>query len=156
MNNMQEERLFPAPENILVDIHHPTFLQGYQTGRKWYVEDSEPLTDKQVVELLEKLFRENASKDAKTPSDHIYFYTGQLLGKISGSLIPRQPQEEEPLYMQQERFLARVVRDYGVQGPHLAESIQQLWAVHDHIAQTLDADDFDQMLRRGLEKRAIL
>jgi len=149
MTNIQENRIFPAPQTTLIDIHHPTFLQGYQTGRRWYFEDPEPMTDKRVVELLDDLFRE---RDTENPQEQLYFYAGHLLGKISGPYIPRQPHEEDPRQKHQERFLAKVTSGYGEEGGHLAEDIRQLWKIHARLTQRLDADDFDQLLRHGVEK----
>jgi len=152
MTDTQEGRIFPAPQTTLVEIHHPKFLEGYHNGRQWFFRDPEPMTDKHVVELLESLLQDMTTEDAEEAKELRYFYIGQLLGKISGSLLPRQPEEEEPSQKRQEHLLAKVIRDYGEQGPALAQSIQQFWDLHDQLAQALDADDFDQMLRRGAEK----
>jgi hypothetical protein len=161
MLETQKERLFlPASQTTLVDIHHPTFLEGYQEGRHRYFQDPEILTDKQVVEMLAFIFErdivEEVIEDTKAQEQDLYFCIGQLLGKISGPFVPLQPHEEQSLAMQQEHFLVKVSRGYGEQGQALSESIQQLWQVHDQLARTLDADDFDQVLCRGREKVVLL
>ncbi len=135
----------------LVDLHHPTFRKGYQQGRQDYFREQIILTDKMLVELLQCIFEQSQQDETPAREEGVYYSIGQLVGRMSGSVIPRQPHEDRTQDLQ-EAFLVKVQQEYGVRGPALISMIRQLWTMHDHLAQTLDAEIFGLMLRRGVEQ----
>jgi hypothetical protein len=135
----------------LVDLHHPTFRQGYQEGRQDYFRDQVVLTDKLLVELLQCIFEQSEQDEAPEREEGVYYSIGRLVGQISGCVLPRQPHEDRTQEMQ-EAFLVTVRQEYGATGQVLSDTIQQLWTMQDQLAQTLDADTFALMLSRGTEQ----
>jgi hypothetical protein len=133
---------------MLVNIYHPRFREGYQAGRQYYFQEQSILTDKELLECLQFVFEEEEGEEREA---NLYYSVGQLVGKMSGSVIPRHPHEDNTQELQ-ETFLIRVLQEYGVTGQALINSIRQFWAMQDQLAQTLDADTFEQMLHRGIEK----
>jgi hypothetical protein len=134
----------------LVDLHHPTFRKGYHQGRQDYFREPTILTDKTLVELLQCIFEESHQDEPPAREEGIYYSIGQLIGKLSGGVIPRQPHEDRTQDLQ-EAFLGKVQQEYGATGQALTSMIRQFWATHDQLAQTLDAESFEVMLSRGGE-----
>ncbi len=135
----------------LVDLHHPTFRKGYQQGRQDYFREQIILIDKTLVELLQCIFEQSQQDEAPAREEGIYYSIGQLVGKMSGCVIPRQPHEDRTQELQ-EAFLVKVRQEYGTTGQALTSMIQQFWTTHDQLAQRLDAETFELMLRRGVEQ----
>jgi hypothetical protein len=100
------------------------------------------------MECLQFVFEE---EDGKEREANLYYSVGQLVGQMSGGVIPRQADEDNTRDLQ-ETFLIKVLQEYGVTGQALIDTIRQFWATQDQLAQTLDADTFELMLHRGLEK----
>jgi len=139
MNNNQQQ---------LLAMSHPSFRGGYQAGRLYTFEKQVPLTDMQLVEDLQSLFQE---KEASKEIEAIYHTIGHLVGQMSAWVIPRQPSEDNTQAIR-DAFLTKFRQGSGARGSALVESIQQFWVLQDRLAQTLDADNFDQMLRNGVEE----
>jgi hypothetical protein len=135
----------------LIDIYHPMFRKGYQDGRKQYFQEKRVFTDKHLVELLQLGFEESEQEEEKDREEGVYYAIGRLMGQMSGCVIPQQPHEENP-QEPQEAFLAKVMQEYGVEGKALIGTIRQFWTIQDQLAQTLEADIFEQMINRGVEK----
>jgi hypothetical protein len=135
----------------LVDLHHPAFRKGYQQGRQDYFREQIILTDKTLVELLQCIFEQSQQDEAPDREEGVYYSIGQLVGKMSGCVIPRQPHEDRTQELQ-EAFLLKVRQEYGTTGQALVDTIRRFWTTHDHLAQTLDAESFELMLRRGVEQ----
>jgi hypothetical protein len=136
----------------LVEIQHPEFRKGYEQGRKMYFQDRVILTDKQLVESLEAIFEEDELDTAQTREESVYALVGQYVGRMSGCVIPRQPSEEGTPNAQ-EIFLDNFThRQIGTTKQALSEVIQQFWKLQDLLAEELDADDFDLMSRRGVDR----
>ncbi len=135
----------------LVDLHHPAFRKGYQEGRQYYFREQVILTDKTLVELLQCIFEQSQQDEGEKREIGVYYSIGQLVGRMSGCVIPRQPHEDGTQELQ-EAFLVNVGQQYGVTGQTLVAMIRQLWMMQDHLAQTLDAEAFELMLRRGVEE----
>jgi hypothetical protein len=136
----------------LVDIYHPLFREGYQKGRQYYFQEQDIFTDKQFVECLQFAFQNDSpQEDAKTREEHQYYAVGQLVGQMSGCIIPRQPHEDRTQNVQEE-FLATILQEYGPAGQALIDLIREFWELQDQLAQMLDADSFEQIHNRGAEK----
>lgn len=139
----------------LVDIYHPKFREGYQAGREQYFQENSVFIDKQLVELLQFILEEHVQEEAKVQDEGLYYSVGHLVGRMSGRAIPRQP-HKGGTQEQQEAFLAKVMQVHGATGNALVETIGQFWTIQDQLAQTLDAESFEQMLNRGEEKEEVL
>jgi hypothetical protein len=70
---------------------------------------------------------------------------------MSGSVIPRCAHEKN-IQDTENAFLLKIMQEHGVRGKSLIDTIRQFWATQDQLAQTLDADSFEQMLHRGIER----
>jgi hypothetical protein len=140
-----------STRQTLVDLHHPTFRKGYEIGRQDYFQEPMIFTDKMLVELLQCVFEQSQQDEAKDAEEGVYYSIGQLVGKMSGCVIPRQPHEDRTQDWQ-EAFLVKVRQEYGTTGQALISAIRQFWTTHDHLAQTLDAETFEMMLLRGVER----
>src|SRR5579864_2808973 len=138
-------------QQTLVDIYHPKFREGYQMGRQHYFREQSTLTDKDLVECLQFFFEGISLEQAEKSQEELYHAIGRLMGQISGRVIARQPHEDNTQDLQ-EAFLVKVKRAYATAGPALIDTISQFWATQDHLAQELDADTFEQMINRGVEK----
>jgi hypothetical protein len=146
--NDREKSNSGTTRQILINIYHPRFREGYQAGRHHYFQEPSILTDKELMECLQFIFEE---EDGKEREANLYYSVGQLVGQMSGGVIPRHADEDNSRE-QQETFLIKVMQEYGVTGKALIDTIRQFWTTQDQLAQTLDADTFEQMLHRGLEK----
>ncbi len=135
----------------LVDLHHPTFRKGYQEGRQDYFREQIILTDKMLVESLRCIFEESEQDGGEEREIGVYYSIGQLVGTMSGGVIPRQPHEDCTKDLQ-EAFLVTVQQEYGTTGQTLSDTIRQFWTMQDHLVQTLDAESFEMMLSRGVEQ----
>ena len=136
----------------LVDIYHPAFREGHQVGRQYYFKEKSVLSDKELVELLQTVFEEKGGEeDAKEYEEGVYFSVGRLVGQLSGCVFPRQPSEDNSPDLQ-DAFLTKVRQVYGAAGVALSETIRQFWHMQDLLARTLDADNFELVLSRGVEK----
>jgi hypothetical protein len=135
----------------LVDLHHPTFRKGYQQGRQDYFREPIVFTDKTLVELLQCVFEQSQQDEGEEREEGVYYSIGQLVGQMSGCVLPRQPHEDHTQDLQ-EVFLTNVGQKYGMTGQALVEMIRQLWMMQDHLARMLDAETFEHMLRRGVEQ----
>ncbi len=135
----------------LVDLHHPTFRKGYQQGRQDYFQEQMFLTDKTLVESLQCIVKESHQDNPSAQEEGVYYSIGQLIGQLSGCVIPRQPHEDRTQELQ-EAFLVKVQQEYGTTGQALSDTIRQFWTTHDQLARTLDAETFELMLRRGVER----
>jgi hypothetical protein len=131
----------------LIDIHHPAFRQGYHAGRRHYFLEPSRLTDKELVECLQAVF-EQPEQEA---DDDSYHAIGQLVGQMSAGAIARQPHEDYTADLQ-EAFLTKITHEYGAAGQALLDTIRQFWDMQDQLAQMLDADTFELMVNRGVEK----
>jgi hypothetical protein len=138
----------------LVDIYHPKFREGYQAGREQYFQENCVFTDKQLVELLQFVFEEQVQEEEKVREEGLYYSVGHLVGRMSGNAIPRHPHKGSTQELQ-DAFLTKVMQVHGAAGNALRETIGQFWAIQDQLAQTLDADSFEQMLNRGKEKEEV-
>jgi hypothetical protein len=135
----------------LVDMHHPAFREGYQQGREQYFQDQTTFTDMHLMVCLQDVFVETELGEAITPEDDVYHAIGQLVGQISGCVIPCQPDEGDTKKLQ-EAFLQKVVRMYGETGAAVSDAVRQFWAAQDQLAQLFDVDMFELMLNRGVER----
>jgi hypothetical protein len=135
----------------LVDLHHPTFRKGYQQGRQDYFREQMILTDKMLVELLQCIFEQSQQDEAPEREEGVYYSIGQLVGQMSGCVLPCQPDEDRTQNLQ-EAFLVKVWQEYGTTGQALVDTIRHLWMMQDQLAQTLDAETFELMLGRGVEQ----
>jgi hypothetical protein len=133
----------------LVDMHHPAFREGYQQGREQYFQDQTTFTDMHLVVCLQDVFVESELGEAITPEDDVYHAIGQLVGQMSGCVIPCQPDEGDTKKLQ-EAFLANVVQVYGETGEAVSDTVRQFWAAQDQLAQLFDVDTFELMLNRGV------
>lgn len=137
----------------LVDIYQPAFRAGHQLGRQHYFKEKNVFTDKELVETLQIVFEENGrEEDAKEREEGVYYSVGYLVGQLSGCVLPHQPSEDNNPQGLQDAFLTKVLQGYGAAGQALSHTIQQFWHMQDMLAQTLEADMFEQMLCRGVEK----
>jgi hypothetical protein len=134
--------------HTLLDIHHPAFREGYQQGREHFFQKQIIFTDKQFVEcLLEVIFEED---EPQAPEEEIYAGVGRLLGQMSGGVVARLP-HEQGVQNPQEAFLSTIRQQHTTTGQALVQTIQLLWAAQDQLAQTLDANTFEQMCQRGVD-----
>src|SRR5579864_3316877 len=143
--NDKEKSKSSTTRQTLVDIYHPSFREGYQAGRQYYFQEQSIFTDKEFVECLQFVFEEEQGEERET---NLYYSVGQLLGRVSGCVIPCQAHEDNTRD-QQEAFLVKVMQEHGVTGETLTSMVRQFWAIQDQLAQTLDADTFEVMLHRG-------
>ncbi len=123
----------------LVNLHHPTFRKGYQQGRQDYFQEPTILTDKRLVESLRCIFEESEQDEGEKREIGVYYSIGQLVGTMSGGVIPKQPHEDHTQDLQ-EAFLVTVQQEYGAA---VISTIRQFWTTKDHLAQTLDAETFE-------------
>jgi len=138
-------------QQTLVDLHHPTFRKGYQEGRQNYFREQMIFTDKMLVELLQCVFEQSQQEEGEEREEGVYYSIGQLVGQMSGCVLPCQPDEDRAQDLQ-EAFLVKVWQAYGTTGQVLVDTIRQLWTMQDQLAQTLDAETFELMLGRGMEQ----
>ena len=131
----------------LVDIYHPIFRQGYLDGRQHYFQEQIIFTDKHLVECLQFVFEEAEHEDVEKRDEGLYYSIGQLLGQVSGCVIPCQPHEDGKRDLQ-ELLLVKVAQQYRAEGPTLIDAIRQFWKVQDKLAQKLDADTFELVIAR--------
>jgi hypothetical protein len=131
----------------LVDIYHPLFRKGYLDGRQHYFQDQIIFTDKYLVECLQFVFDEAEQEDAEKREEGLYYSIGQLLGQVSGCVIPCQPHEDSRQGLQ-ESLLVKVAQQYRAEGSTLIDAIRQFWEVQDKLARKLDADTFEQIIAR--------
>jgi hypothetical protein len=129
-------------------MHHPAFRQGYQAGRNIYFrQEAGRLTDKQLVACLEAMVQDGlfTSDDENTN----YYVIGQLLGQLSGPIIPRQPDEDDE-EVRKTRLLAHITATYGEsqQTDHLKATITTLWQAQDELAIQLDEETYERVLCR--------
>jgi hypothetical protein len=129
-------------------MHHPAFKQGYHAGRKIYFrQEAGRLTDKQLVACLEAMVQDGlfTSDDESTN----YYVIGQLLGQLSGPIIPRQADEEDEA-ARKARLLAHIAATYGEseQTDHLKAAITTLWQAQDELAVQLDEETYERVLCR--------
>jgi hypothetical protein len=134
-----------------VDLHHPTFRKGYQQGRQDYFQEPMIFTDKMLIELLQCVFEQSQQDEAPERETGVYYSIGQLVGQMSGCVLPYQSDEDRTQDLQ-EAFLVKVWQEYGTTGQVLVDTIRQLWTMQDQLAQTLDAETFELMLGRGVER----
>ena len=142
-------------QQTLIGIYHPVFREGYQDGRRHYFREPIIFTDKQFVEALQFVFEQTVQEEAKEREEGLYYSIGQLVGKMSGCVLPRQPHEDNTRELQ-EAFLTKVTQEYGAAGQALSNTIRQFWNIQDQLAQMLEADSFELMLSRGVEKERYL
>jgi hypothetical protein len=149
---LQKVRRKSPARQTLVDISHPLFRKGYQEGRQRYFREPCVLSDERLVQCIGFAFEQPSEQEhAEEREDSLYYSMGQLVGEMSGRVLPRQPHEERKQELQ-EAFLARIVRKYAETGPALAKTIRQFWVVQDQLAQTLDAENFERMINSGTKK----
>lgn len=67
-----------------LQMQHPEFLRGYQTGMLAAQADQEPLTDKDVIETLHALHSEGDFD--KQGLATAYFVVGSLFGRVIGRM----------------------------------------------------------------------
>ena len=137
-------------QQAFLAIHHPAFRRGYQKGRQHGFREQTLLTDKYLVEYLQEIFKECEQEEGHDRQEAVYYAVGHLVGLMSTRVIPRQAHEDNTPDLQ-EKFLAKVMQEYGVTGQALISTIRQFWAAQDQLALTLDADTFEVMLHRGAE-----
>jgi hypothetical protein len=140
-----------STQHTLVALYHPMFRKGYQDGRHYYFREQHLFTDKEFVECLKSVFDPNEYDEATELEGLIYYSVGQLLGQVSGGIFPQQPHEQQTEDLQ-EKFLSKFRREHGAAAQPLIDTIRQFWTLQDQLAQTLDADIFEQMINRGMEK----
>jgi len=138
-------------EQLLVEMYHPLFRDGYQAGRLHKFEGQVTLTDLQLVENLYSIFQ---GEDAPKVDESVYYAIGHLVGQMSGAVLARQPHEDNTPALQ-EAFLLQVRQAHGGTAQALIETIRHFWVVQDQLAQTLEADFFVQMMRRGIEPKSL-
>jgi hypothetical protein len=143
----KKERNVSMTRQTLVDIYHPIFRKGYQDGRQHYFQEQIIFTDKYLVECLQFVFEEAEREEAEKQEEGLYYSIGQLLGQVSGCVIPCQPHEDGKRDLQ-ESLLVKVAQQYGAEGSTLLDAIRQFWEVQDKLAQKLDADTFEQIIAR--------
>ncbi len=141
--SVEEKKPMSTTRQTLVDLHHPAFRKGYQEGRQYYFQEQMILTDKMLVESLQCIFEESKQDEEEKQEIGVYYSIGQLIGQMSGCVIPRQPHEDCTQDVQ-EAFLVKVRQAYGTTGPALSDMIRQFWTMHDCLAQMLDAETFEQ------------
>jgi hypothetical protein len=146
----KEKKCMSTTRQTLVDLHHPTFRKGYQQGRQDYFREEMILTDKMLVELLQCIFEQSQQEEGEEREEGVCYSIGQLVGQMSGCVLPCQPHEDRTQELQ-ETFLIKFGQKYGTTGQALVDTIRQLWTVQDQLAQTLDAETFELMLKRGVE-----
>jgi hypothetical protein len=151
----EEEKSMCTTRQTLLEIYHPTFRKAYQEGRQHYFRESIVLTDKHLVEFLQGIFEDSKEVNAEESETVLYYSTGHLMGQVSGGVIPHQP-HEDTTREQQEAFLAKVMHEHEATGPALIEKIRQHWAIQDQLARTLDADLFELVLSRGVDRKSLL
>jgi hypothetical protein len=134
----------------LVDLHHPEFKKGYQQGRQDYFREQTVLTDKMLVELLQYIFEQSEQDQAPEREIGVYYSIGRLVGQMSGCVLPCQLHEDHTQELQEE-FLIKVEQKHRTTGRALVRTIQHLWTMQDVLAQRLDAETFEMMLKRGME-----
>ncbi len=130
----------------LVDLHHPAFRKGYEIGRQHYFQEQMTLTDKMLVESLRCIFLESEQDEGEKREIGVYSSIGQLVGTLSGGVIPKQP-HEDCTQDWQEALLVTVQQEYGAA---FSAMIRLFWITHDQLAEKLDAETFELMLMRGL------
>jgi hypothetical protein len=135
-------------QHTLIEMHHPAFRHGYQQGRNCYFTSQNRLTDKDLVTCLRWLMEDTSTQD-KQDEEEWYYAIGQLMGQISGPLIPPQPGEQDEEQRQQ-RFLAKLRTTYGQseQTECLIQTVTGLWKAQDALAEQLDADTYERVLHR--------
>jgi hypothetical protein len=138
-------------QQLLVEITHPLFWKGYQEGRQRYFQEQIVLTDVALVAGLSFAFLPRKHKSAEEIKEDLYYSIGQLVGEMHGCVLPLQPHEERTRALQ-EAFLARVMPQYEGAGKTLVKIIRQFWIVQDQLAQTLDAESFEEMVNCCAEK----
>ena len=139
-----------TPYRTLLEMHHPTFKDGYQAGRQGYFTTLSSLTDINLVSGLQAHFEENPVHTAQNQED-LYYVVGALIGQISGPLISAQPDEEDGDAERQQRLLGelRTRLGDGEQVDHLIGTIAAFWQAQDTLATTLDEHTYEQVLQRG-------
>jgi hypothetical protein len=135
-------------QQILIEMHHPEFRRGYERGRSIYFQQgTAPFTDKELIACLESLVQEGLFTDGDHASD--YYTLGQILGQLSGSVIPRQPHEcNEDEWKQQ--VLAQLQTAYSnpQEAERIVKAVTTLWHMQDFLATHLDTDTYDLVLHR--------
>jgi hypothetical protein len=134
----------------LVDMYHPLFRRGYRLGRQCYFQDPRVFTDKTLVECLWFIFGEQEGAERW---EELYLLVGQLLGLMSGCVIPQQS-DEEGMPDLQEVFLAGIEQEYGdgESGQAIVDGVRLFWSVRDQLARVLGAETFEMLLDCGVKK----
>jgi hypothetical protein len=146
----EEERIMIETRQwTLIEMHHPDFRRGYQQGRHCYFTSQNRLTDKDLVACLQWLSEDTNPQDQQDEEEW-YYALGQLIGQISGPLIPPQPYEQNEEQRQQ-RFLAELRASYGEseQTERLIQTVIGLWRAQDTLAAQLDAEIYERVLHRN-------
>jgi hypothetical protein len=134
----------------LIAMHHPEFRCGYQSGRTLaFRGEALPLTDLELMDNLRELVQDGLFADGNEAAD--YFVIGQFLGKLSSTVIPRQPDEQDEDERKQRVFAhLRAVFPNQQEAEQVVKAVTTLWHAQDFLAAHLDADSYDFVLHRGL------
>jgi hypothetical protein len=135
----------PATRQLPLEISHPMFWKGYQEGRQQYFQEQYILTDDALVTCLSYSFEPGAYKHPEQREEELYYEIGQLVGEMHGCVLPIQPHEERARALQ-EAFLVKVRAKDGAREETLVKTIRLFWVVQDQLAQTLDANLFEEMI----------
>jgi hypothetical protein len=137
-----------AGQQTLIEMHHPEFRRGYQEGRNIYFQQKAvPLTDKELIACLEALVQEGLFTDGDKASD--YYALGQLLGQLSGAVIPHQPHEcNEDKRKQRVLAQLRAASPNHQEAERVVKAVTTLWNVQDFLASYLDVDAYARVLHR--------
>jgi hypothetical protein len=150
MPNLQPEpKWSPTPQTLVV-ISHPIFSNGYLDGRLGSFQERHNLNDYLLTMRLWSAFASSRYEQANESQreEMLYDLVGQLVGEMSASVLPRQPHEEHTRALQ-EAFLAKVMPQYRGTDKTLVKLIRQFWILQDQLAQTLDAETFEEMITCG-------
>jgi hypothetical protein len=95
MSKDKEKKHMSTSPDTLIEIDDPTFGKGYQEGRQRYFLEPSVFTDEEVVTRLVQAFEssQNEHKARAERKEHFASLVGQIVGEMSGCVLPRQSYE---------------------------------------------------------------
>jgi hypothetical protein len=132
-------------QQIIIDLYHPAFRQGFLEGRRDGFQEQGVLINKQFVEELQELFEDIEQDGTNKKWEGIYYPVGYFIGQVSSCAIPRQS-DEDATRKRQEAFLLQFRKTCQATEEILVEKIQQFWTIQGELSQMLDSGSFSQML----------
>ncbi|QBD82223.1 hypothetical protein EPA93_42090 [Ktedonosporobacter rubrisoli] len=138
-------------QQALIEMHLPAFREGYQAGRSAYFQGRRILTDKELVALLIEIAQDGVFVENSDPID-AQWQIGNLLGQISGAVIPYYDDEEFEQEQRETHLLSELRRtlDTDAEAAAITSEVKKMWETQDRLAQRLDQDWYERVRHRDI------